>query len=110
MRFFALETVRTASRALGRSHATPLRGARNPARGKSVARGTAPHPPSAPSPRKRGEGQQTRFSRGTCLVALLPATSGEKVPKADEGLVPRAKIPHKHREILSNRKTDDRTP
>jgi|GEM_PF-47155 len=41
-------------------------------------------------------GQQTRFSRGTHLVALLPATSGEKVPQADEGPGPRAKIPHEH--------------
>jgi len=50
----------------------------------------APHPPAATSPLKRGEGQQCL--RCASFIALLPATSGEKVPQADEGLGPRAKI------------------
>jgi len=47
----------------GMSHAPRLRPG-SPARGESVARGTAPHPAiRPPSPRSsRGEGQQTRFS------------------------------------------------
>jgi|GEM_PF-550342 len=46
--------------------------------------------------------------RGATWLALRefcrpsPRGSGEKVPRADEGLGPRAKIPHEHREFLSS--------
>ena len=49
--------------------------------GLNLARETTPHPPSAPSPLTRGEGSRSALP----LESLLPATSGEKVPKADEG-------------------------
>ena len=79
---------------------SPLPGERATVNGLNLARETTPHPPSAPSPLTRGEGSRSALpleslhltrereegSRSALpLESLLPATSGEKVPKADEG-------------------------
>jgi tRNA(Ile)-lysidine synthase len=53
-----------------------------------VARATTPHPPSAPSPLCGGE-KATQLRAARDSVAFSPPR-GEKVPKADEGSVPRS--------------------
>lgn len=51
---------------------------------------SAPHPPSAPSPRERGEGEPGVSLRSAQTMFLLPAARGEGARRADEGQEPEA--------------------
>jgi hypothetical protein len=50
-----------------------------------------------PLPASGARGNKSRAAQDS--MVLLPA-HGEKVPQADEGLLPRARIPHEHRGFL----------